>query len=79
MRLCDSLELADLLLPGGRIASTLGLSGDQLTRRAVQATPVVALPASRTLGRLAADVVNGQLTVPVQRTYALADVSPGPC
>ncbi|HLQ57052.1 MAG TPA: hypothetical protein VK162_22625 [Streptosporangiaceae bacterium] len=55
------------------------MSGDQLTRRAVQATPVVALPASRTLGRLAADVVNGQLTVPVQRTYALADVSPGPC
>ncbi len=77
MRLCDSLELADLPLPGGRIASTLGLSGDQLTRRAVQATPVVALPASRTLGRLAVDVVNGQLTVPVQRTYALADV-PGP-
>jgi NADPH:quinone reductase-like Zn-dependent oxidoreductase len=35
---------------------------------------VKALPASRTLERLAADVVYGQLTVPVQRTYALADV-----
>ncbi len=70
----DGLELADLLMPGGRIASTLGLSGDQLDGRAVQVTPVMALPASRTLERLAEDVVYGQLTVPVQRTYALADV-----
>ena len=31
-------------------------------------------PAAQTLERLAADVVNGQLTVPVQRTCALADV-----
>jgi NADPH:quinone reductase len=70
----DGLELADLLVPGGRIASTLGLSGEQLDGRAVQVTPVTAMPASQTLGRLAADVVHGQLTVPVQRTYALADV-----
>jgi NADPH:quinone reductase-like Zn-dependent oxidoreductase len=61
-------------VPGGRIASTLGLPGDQLDGRAVQVTPVTALPASRILGRLAADVVNGQLTIPVQRTYTLADV-----
>jgi NADPH:quinone reductase-like Zn-dependent oxidoreductase len=36
-------------------------------------TPVRALPTTGILGRLAADVVNGQLTVPVQRTYPLAD------
>ena len=70
----DGLELADLLVPGGRIASTLGLSADQLNGRAVQATPVLALPASRTLGRLAADALYSQLSVPVQRTYVLADV-----
>ena len=70
----DGLELADLLVPGGRIASTLGLSGDQLDGRAVQATPVMAAPRRQTLDRLAADVVYGQVTVPVQRTYALADV-----
>jgi len=70
----DGLELADLLVPGGRIASTLGLSGDQLDGHAVQATPVTAVPASQTLARLAEDVVYGQLTVPVQRTYALAGV-----
>ena len=70
----DGLELADLLVPGGRIASTLGLPPDQLDGRVVQAMPVIAVPASRTLDRLAADVVYGQLTVPVQRTYPLADV-----
>jgi NADPH:quinone reductase-like Zn-dependent oxidoreductase len=69
----DGLELADLLVPGGRMASTPGLPGDQLGRP-VQATPVMALPSTQILGRLAADVVDGQLTVPVQRTYALADV-----
>jgi NADPH:quinone reductase-like Zn-dependent oxidoreductase len=70
----DGLELADLLVPGGRIASTVRLPPDQLNGRAVQAMPVMAVPDSRTLERLAADVVHGQLTVPVQRTYSLADV-----
>jgi len=70
----DGLELADLLVPGGRIASTQALPLDQLGGRAVQATPVIAVPDSRTLERLAADVVHGQLTIPVQRTYPLADV-----
>ena len=69
----DGLELADLLVPGGRMTSTPGLPGDQVGR-AVQATPVRAMPSTQILRRLAADVVDGQLTVPVQRTYALADV-----
>ena len=55
----DGLELADLLVPGGRIASTLGLSGDRLGGRVVRVTPVMALPANRILGRLADDVVYG--------------------
>jgi NADPH:quinone reductase len=70
----DGLELADLLVPGGRIASTAGSPRDQLGGRAVQATTVTAVPDRRTLERLAADVVHGQLTVPVQRTHQLADV-----
>ena len=53
----DGLELADLLVPGGRIESTLGLPPDQLDGRAVQAMPVTAVPDRRTLDRLAADVV----------------------
>ena len=47
---------------------------DQLDGRAVQAMPVTAVPDSRTLDRLAADVAHGQLTVLVRRTYPLADV-----
>jgi NADPH:quinone reductase len=70
----DGLQLTGLLLPGGRIASTAGLPRDQPGGRAVQATPVRAVPDSRTLERLAADVAAGQLTVPVQTTYPLADV-----
>jgi MFS family permease len=70
----DGLELADLLIPGGRIASTVGLPPGRLGGRAVQATTVSAAPDRRTLERLADDVVRGQLTVPVQRTYPLADV-----
>lgn len=42
--------------------------------RTVQATTVTAAPDRRTLERLADDVVRGQLTVPVQRTYPPADV-----
>jgi NADPH2:quinone reductase len=73
----DGLELADLLVAGGRIASTMGLTREHLGGRAVQVTPitpVMAAPVRQALERLAADVVNGQLTVPVQRTYPLADV-----
>ena len=70
----DGLDLADLLVPGGRIASTQALPPGQHGGRAVQTTPVRAVPDSRTLDRLAADVIHGQLTVPVQRTYPLADV-----
>jgi len=70
----DGLGLADLLIPGGRIASTVGSPPGRLGGRAVQATTVTAVPDRRTLERLADDVVRGQLTVPVQRTYPLADV-----
>ena len=70
----DGLELAELLVAGGRIASTLGLGADQVEGRAVQATAVMALPGTQTLERLAADVAAGKLTVPVQRTYPLQEV-----
>jgi NADPH:quinone reductase-like Zn-dependent oxidoreductase len=70
----DGLELAELLVAGGRIASTLGLGADQIEGRAVQATAVMALPGTQTLERLAADVAAGKLTVPIQRTYPLQEV-----
>ena len=70
----DGLELADLLVAGGRLASTLGLGGDQFEGRAVQATSVMALPGTQALERLAAEVLAGRLTVPIQQTYPLEEV-----
>jgi NADPH:quinone reductase-like Zn-dependent oxidoreductase len=70
----DGLQLAELLVSGGRIASTLGLGPDQLADRDVRATAVMAAPDPATLDRLAAEVAAGRLRVPITRTYRLAEV-----
>ena len=70
----DGPALAQLLRPGGRIASALGLSHDALTRDDVTCTPVMAAPTTATLEFLAAEVVAGRLTVPIDRRYPLAEV-----
>jgi NADPH:quinone reductase-like Zn-dependent oxidoreductase len=66
----DGAVLAGLLAEKGRLASTLGLGPDQHPA----ATAVMATPAPATLDRLAADAAAGNLTVPVGRTYPLAEV-----
>jgi NADPH:quinone reductase-like Zn-dependent oxidoreductase len=63
----DGPTLAGLLAAKGRLASTLGLEHPA-------ATSVLANPATGTLDRLAADVAAGRLTVPVARSYPLAEV-----
>ena len=70
----DPAPLADLLAPGGRIASTLGFGPDQLGDRDATATAVMAHADVATLDRLAADAAGGRLRVPVTDTYALEDV-----
>ena len=70
----DGPALAQLLRPDGRIVSALGLSQDALTRDDVTCTPVMAVPTTTTLEWLAAEVVAGRLTVPIERTYPLAEV-----
>jgi NADPH:quinone reductase len=70
----DPIGLADLVVPGGRFASLLGVGPDQLAGRDVMATSVVASPRPELLAELAGEVVAGRLRVPVQRSYALADV-----
>lgn len=70
----DGLELADVVAPGGRFASTLGLGPDQLSGKDVEATAVVAMPTAEVLDRLAGEVAEGRLRVPVQRTYKLEEV-----
>ena len=66
----DGATLASLLHEKGRLASTLGLGPDQHPA----ATAVMAAPTEATLDRLAADTAAGRITVPVSRTYDLAEV-----
>lgn len=70
----DGLQIADLVAPNGRFASTLGLGPEQLSDRRLQVTAVMAMPTAEVLEGLAAEVTAGRLRVPIQRTYRLEDV-----
>jgi NADPH:quinone reductase-like Zn-dependent oxidoreductase len=65
----DGPTLADLLRPGGRIASTLGF--DAVEGQDVTAVSIMADTNPATLATLAADVASGALRVPVTATYPL--------
>jgi NADPH:quinone reductase-like Zn-dependent oxidoreductase len=66
----DAAALAGALSEKGRLASTLGYGPDQHPA----AVFIMANPTGETLDRLAADVADGKLTVPVARTYPLDEV-----
>jgi NADPH:quinone reductase-like Zn-dependent oxidoreductase len=66
----DGESLVPLLAEKGRLVSTLGLGADQHPA----ATAIMATPTVATLDRLAADVTEGRIRVPVSHTYALAEV-----
>jgi NADPH:quinone reductase-like Zn-dependent oxidoreductase len=70
----DGAQLGGLLMPGGRLASTLIMSPEQLPLPNVRVAPVFANPDAATLDRLAADVEAGRLKTPIQRTYQLDEV-----
>src|SRR5665647_2523249 len=63
----------ELLVPGGRLASTLGLGPDQFAGRDLTAVAVMAQPTEESLERLASLVAQGALRVPITRTYSLKD------
>ncbi|WP_116953089.1 NADP-dependent oxidoreductase [Jiangella endophytica] len=65
----DADQLAGLLRPGGRLASTLGVTPDGAT-----AVSVMADTSPQTLARLAADAASGALRVPVTASYPLARI-----
>lgn len=67
----DGAQLAGLLRPGGRIASTLGFGPDAVDGRDVTACSVMADANPQTLAALAADAASGALRVPVTATYPL--------
>jgi NADPH:quinone reductase-like Zn-dependent oxidoreductase len=70
----DDAAIAALLREGGRLASTLGFSADHAGRDDIMVTAVMANPVTVTLDRLAQGIADGALRLPIQRTYALADV-----
>ncbi|GGS98289.1 NADPH:quinone reductase [Nonomuraea spiralis] len=67
----DGPAVAALLADGGRLASTLHYLPEEPARD-LKATAVMADPNPATLARLATDVVEGRLRVPVARSYPLA-------
>lgn len=70
----DAAQLASLVAPGGRLASTLGFTADQLDRDDLAVTTIMANPATPTLTKLAEAVAAGTIRVPITRTYRLDDV-----
>ena len=73
----DGAVLATLLGPGGRMASTLGLTPEQLGRGDVALASIMANPVTATLAKLAGAAAAGIIRVPVTRTYGLEDVPQG--
>ncbi|WP_155375021.1 NADP-dependent oxidoreductase [Catellatospora vulcania] len=70
----DPFALAELIAPGGRFASLLGIGQDQMGVHDVVALSVNADLDPAGLEHLAAQVAAGRLEVPVQRTYQLDEV-----
>jgi NADPH:quinone reductase-like Zn-dependent oxidoreductase len=70
----DGAVIGDLLVPGGRIASALIMSPDQLLLPDRQVFPIFANPDAATLDRLAAEVASGRLRTSIQRTYTLDQI-----
>jgi NADPH:quinone reductase len=73
----DGAQLAALVAPGGGLASTLGLSAEQLDRDDLTVVPVMANPVTATLAKLADAAAAGVIRVPITRTYGLHDVPRG--
>jgi NADPH2:quinone reductase len=71
----NGAELVKLLKSGGRAASLLGLGFQPVGRDDVTAKPVMTIPSPELLHSLGAAVANGELRVPITKTYPLADVS----
>lgn len=67
----DPTQLASLVAPGGKLASTLGFAQEHAGDREITVATVMANPEPAILERLATAVTDGTLQVPVRATYAL--------
>jgi len=70
----DPGAVLPLVRAGGRLASTLIMSPDQIPSDTVTVKAIYAVPAAEVLSGLADAVEDGRLTVPIQRKYPLEDV-----
>jgi NADPH2:quinone reductase len=70
----DPGAVLPLVRAGGRLASTLIMSPEQIPSDTVTVKAIYAVPAAEVLDGLAAAVASGRLTVAVQRTYPLDEV-----
>ncbi|MFE7795819.1 NADP-dependent oxidoreductase [Streptomyces sp. NPDC057460] len=70
----NGAELAELLKPGGRIASTVGLTQEAVTGQDVTVHGVMADANAQTLTALAEKAASGTLRVPVSATFPLEQV-----
>jgi NADPH:quinone reductase-like Zn-dependent oxidoreductase len=69
----DAAQLGSVLAAGGRLASVLGATAEQVGRDDVTVTGVMGTYAPDKLAGLLEQVAAGALTVPVASTHALAD------
>ncbi|MFI6456989.1 NADP-dependent oxidoreductase [Streptosporangium amethystogenes] len=67
----DGVQLASLLRPGGRLASTLGLTAEAVEGSGVTVHTIMADANAQPLTALAALAASGALRVPVTATYSL--------
>ena len=67
----DGAALADLLRPGGQLASATGLGQDDVKGHDVTVHTIMAAPGPTTLTSLAEQVASGALRVPVTATFPL--------
>lgn len=68
----DGDSIAELLPAGGRLASTRHY---EPTRSTLVATDIMADPTPETLSRLAAEVIEGRLRVPLAKAYPLTEAA----
>lgn len=71
----ETEELASVLAPGGRFASTVGANLEQFEGQDIQVFPILAEVTPERLKRLAAKVAAEKLTVQVQQTFGLKEVN----
>jgi NADPH:quinone reductase-like Zn-dependent oxidoreductase len=71
----DPSVVGRAVAPGGRLASVLGATGEQVGRDDVQVIAVMATYTPEKLGALLAQVATGELAVPISGTYPLADAA----